>query len=56
MTPEQLKVAKETQTYHADKFGYDNVEFHLGLIEKLDEIPDLKDGSVDIIISNCVQK
>eukprot|EP01083_Nonionella_stella_P080013 219641_1 len=54
MTPEQLKVAKETQSYHADKFGYDNVEFHLGLIEKLDDIPDLKDGSVDIIISNCV--
>ena len=54
MTEEQLKVAKETQSYHADKFGYDNVEFHLGLIEKLDDIPSLKDGSVDIIISNCV--
>ena len=54
MTPEQLDVAKETQSWHADKFGYDNVEFHLGLIEKLDDIPSLKDGSVDIIISNCV--
>eukprot|EP00574_Skeletonema_japonicum_P009399 CAMPEP_0201727388 /NCGR_PEP_ID=MMETSP0593-20130828/12115_1 /ASSEMBLY_ACC=CAM_ASM_000672 /TAXON_ID=267983 /ORGANISM="Skeletonema japonicum, Strain CCMP2506" /LENGTH=373 /DNA_ID=CAMNT_0048219167 /DNA_START=184 /DNA_END=1305 /DNA_ORIENTATION=- len=54
MTAEQLKVAKETQAYHADKFGYDNVEFHEGLIEKLDDIPSLKDGSVDIIISNCV--
>eukprot|EP00573_Skeletonema_grethae_P008336 CAMPEP_0201693606 /NCGR_PEP_ID=MMETSP0578-20130828/6151_1 /ASSEMBLY_ACC=CAM_ASM_000663 /TAXON_ID=267565 /ORGANISM="Skeletonema grethea, Strain CCMP 1804" /LENGTH=417 /DNA_ID=CAMNT_0048179169 /DNA_START=169 /DNA_END=1422 /DNA_ORIENTATION=- len=54
MTAEQLKVAKETQAYHAEKFGYDNVEFHEGLIEKLDDIPSLKDGSVDIIISNCV--
>ena len=54
MTAEQLKVAKETQSYHAEKFGFDNVEFHLGLIEKLDEIDSLKDGSVDIIISNCV--
>mmetsp|Transcript_1479 Transcript_1479/g.2124 ORF Transcript_1479/g.2124 Transcript_1479/m.2124 type:complete len:418 (+) Transcript_1479:38-1291(+) len=54
MTPEQLKVAKETQSYHAEKFGYDNVEFHLGLIEKLDEIESLEDNSVDVIISNCV--
>eukprot|EP00577_Skeletonema_sp_RCC1716_P011386 CAMPEP_0113379574 /NCGR_PEP_ID=MMETSP0013_2-20120614/4299_1 /TAXON_ID=2843 ORGANISM="Skeletonema costatum, Strain 1716" /NCGR_SAMPLE_ID=MMETSP0013_2 /ASSEMBLY_ACC=CAM_ASM_000158 /LENGTH=420 /DNA_ID=CAMNT_0000261859 /DNA_START=67 /DNA_END=1329 /DNA_ORIENTATION=- /assembly_acc=CAM_ASM_000158 len=54
MTAEQLKVAKETQAYHADKFGFDNVEFHEGLIEKLDDIDSLTDGSVDIIISNCV--
>lgn len=54
MTAEQLKVAKETQGFHAEKFGYDNVEFHRGLIEKLDDIPSLKDGSVDVIISNCV--
>mmetsp|Transcript_35443 Transcript_35443/g.85510 ORF Transcript_35443/g.85510 Transcript_35443/m.85510 type:complete len:423 (+) Transcript_35443:44-1312(+) len=54
MTKEQLDVAKETREYHADKFGYDNVEFHLGLIEKLDDIPSLTDGSVDVIISNCV--
>ena len=55
MTEEQLKTARDTQEYHAEKFGYDNVEFHLGLIEKLDDIPSLKDGSVDIIISNCVR-
>jgi SAM-dependent methyltransferase len=54
MTEEQLATAKEFQSYHAEKFGYDNVEFHHGLIEKLDEISGLKDGSVDIIISNCV--
>ena len=54
MTPEQLKVAKEYQSYHAEKFGFDNVEFHEGLIEKLDEISSLTDNSVDVIISNCV--
>jgi len=54
MTPEQLNTAKEYQSYHTEKFGYDNVEFHLGLIENLDEITSLKDNSVDIIISNCV--
>jgi ubiquinone/menaquinone biosynthesis C-methylase UbiE len=54
MTEEQLATAKEYQSYHAEKFGYDNVEFYHGLIEKLDEIEGLKDGSVDIIISNCV--
>jgi ubiquinone/menaquinone biosynthesis C-methylase UbiE len=54
MTKEQLEVASTHKAWHAEKFGYDNVEFHLGLIEKLDEIPSLTDGSVDIIISNCV--
>ena len=54
MTKEQLDVAKETQEYHAEKFGYANTEFHLGLIEKLDEIEGLEDNSVDVIISNCV--
>mmetsp|Transcript_11320 Transcript_11320/g.21190 ORF Transcript_11320/g.21190 Transcript_11320/m.21190 type:complete len:421 (+) Transcript_11320:94-1356(+) len=54
MTKEQLDTAREYQGYHAEKFGYDNVEFHEGLIEKLDEIESLKDGSVDVIISNCV--
>jgi len=54
MTPEQLDTAKEYQAHHAKEFGYDNVEFHLGLIENLDEIESLEDNSVDIIISNCV--
>jgi len=54
MTEEQLRVARETRPYHAERFGYDNVEFHLGLIEKLDDIESLEDGSVDVIISNCV--
>lgn len=54
MTEEQLATAREFQPYHAEKFGSDNVEFHNGLIEKLDAIESLKNGSVDIIISNCV--
>jgi len=54
MTPEQLAVAKETRDYHKEKFGYDNVEFHLGKIEELDQIDSLEDNSVDIIVSNCV--
>ena len=54
MTEEQISVAKEYQAHHAEKFGFDNVEFHKGLIENLDAIESLEDNSVDIIISNCV--
>jgi len=54
MTPEQLDVAKEHLDYHADKFGYANVEFHQGFLEKLDDIKELEAGSFDVIISNCV--
>lgn len=35
---------------NADKYGYKNVEFRLGDIESLP----VEDGSVDIVISNCV--
>lgn len=55
MTDEQLAVANEYVHYHADKFGYKkpNTKFLKGEIEKLDEL-DLKPGSFDLIISNCV--
>lgn len=46
MTPEMLELAKANQ----ERAGVDNVEFLLGTIE---DIP-LPDGSVDVIISNCV--
>lgn len=46
MTEEMIKRAKET----AKKYGYKNVEFRLGEIEKLP----IEDNSVDVIISNCV--
>lgn len=53
MTAEQLAVARAHQTYHADKFGYDNVTFLEGFIEKLDELG-LEPNSFDVIVSNCV--
>ena len=46
MTHEMLEKARE----NARKGGYDNVEFRLGEIENLP----VADGSVDVIISNCV--
>lgn len=54
MTPEQLKVATDTLDYHADKFGYSNVEFVQGYLEHLDDLPQLQEKSFDVIISNCV--
>ena len=54
MTEEQISVAQEYQAHHAEKFGFENVEFHKGLIENLDAIESLEDNSVDVIISNCV--
>ena len=46
MTPEMIEKARE----NARKANYENVEFRLGEIEKLP----VADGSVDLIISNCV--
>lgn len=46
MTPEMITRA----TTSAKKEGYTNVEFRLGEIEHLP----VKDGSVDVVISNCV--
>ena len=46
MTPEMLAKARE----NARKTGAENVEFRLGEIEHLP----VADGSVDVIISNCV--
>jgi arsenite methyltransferase len=53
MTDEQLAVAKNHQEYHRTAFGYDNVKFIQGFIEKLDEL-DLQPNSFDVIVSNCV--
>lgn len=53
MTDEQLAIANQYQDYHIDKFGYDNVTFLKGYIEKLDEL-NLDPNSFDIIVSNCV--
>lgn len=53
MTDEQLEVAKAHQNWHSEAFGFDNVRFIKGYIEKLDEL-DLEPGSFDVIVSNCV--
>lgn len=53
MTNEQLAVAKIHQAYHVDAFGFDNVRFIQGFIEKLDEL-NLEPNSFDVIVSNCV--
>ncbi|SEQ40514.1 methyltransferase domain-containing protein [Thalassovita taeanensis] len=53
MTDEQLEVARRHQGWHAEQFGFDNVEFHHGFIEELDKL-DLEPGSFDVIVSNCV--
>lgn len=38
MTEEQLAVAKKHQEYHAEKFGFSNVEFRQGYLEQLADL------------------
>lgn len=52
-TPEQLAVARGTQGWHAEAFGFANVDFVEGDIEQLDALG-LPDAGYDIIVSNCV--
>jgi SAM-dependent methyltransferase len=55
MTPEQLAIAGRHIDAQMSRFGFPrpNVEFHHGYIEDLESIG-LRDGSVDVVISNCV--
>lgn len=53
MTDEQLEVALRHQAHHHQVFGFDNVRFLQGYIERLDELG-LEAGSFDVIVSNCV--
>jgi SAM-dependent methyltransferase len=53
MTTEQLAVAERHRAWHAERFGYANVEFRHGYIERLAELG-LADNSFDLIVSNCV--
>lgn len=55
MTEEQLEVARRHQDLQAKRFGYDqsNVTFLKGYMEDLAAL-DIKDSSVDVVISNCV--
>ena len=53
MTEEQLARAEEQRDHHARLFGFANVSFRRGYIERLDEL-DLEPDSFDAIVSNCV--
>lgn len=53
MTEEQLAVAEQYRSYHSDLFGFNNVTFKQGYIERLDEL-ELASGRFDVIVSNCV--
>ncbi|MDH1933228.1 methyltransferase domain-containing protein [Pseudomonas sp. GD03696] len=53
MTAEQLAVANNHLTYHAERFGFANVAFRQGYIEDLSAL-ELADASFDVIVSNCV--
>lgn len=50
MTAEMIEKARKNIAGYRAQTGYDNVEFRLGEIEHL-PVPD---GSVDVVISNCV--
>lgn len=53
MTDQQLEVARSFVDYHAQAFGYRNVEFKKGYIEQLDDLG-FEPESFDVIVSNCV--
>ncbi|WP_446809673.1 methyltransferase domain-containing protein [Methylomonas sp. 2BW1-5-20] len=53
MTLEQLEVAVRHRDWHAERFGYANVEFLHGHIENLAPIG-IADNSIDVVVSNCV--
>ena len=50
MTPEMLTKARRNVAKYQQQCGLENVEFRLGEIEHLP----VADGSVDVVISNCV--
>ncbi|MEE4212094.1 MAG: methyltransferase domain-containing protein, partial [Parvularcula sp.] len=52
-TDEQLAVAERHKDWHAERFGFANVSFLKGDIERLDDLP-LEAESFDLIVSNCV--
>ena len=53
MTPEQLAVARAHQAFQAEHFGFANVSFLEGTIERLEDLP-LEPASFDVVVSNCV--
>ena len=52
-TPAQLAIARRHLDWHAERFGFRNVSFLEGDIERLDAL-DLAPASFDLVVSNCV--
>jgi SAM-dependent methyltransferase len=50
MTPQMLSKARRNSVAFTERTGFANVDFRLGEIEHLP----MSDGSVDVVISNCV--
>ncbi len=53
MTHEQLEVAVRHRQWHAERFGFANIEFLHGHIENLHTVG-IADDSIDVVVSNCV--
>lgn len=53
MTAAQLAVAERYRAHHGSLFGYHNVRFVQGYLERLEDL-DLDPASFDVIVSNCV--
>lgn len=53
MTEAQLAIAEQYHSHHSTLFGFDNVTFKQGYIERLEELG-LENERFDVIISNCV--
>lgn len=53
MTEEQLAVAEQYRAHHGAQFGFENITFRQGYIERLEALG-LASGRFDVIVSNCV--
>lgn len=53
MTDAQLEVARRHLGWHADRYGFANVDFRHGYIEDL-AAAGIADNSIDVVVSNCV--
>lgn len=49
----QLAVAEAHRDYHAERFGFANVSFLEGTLERLGDLP-LEPASFDLVVFNCV--
>ena len=50
MTPTMLEKSRAMIPYHVEKFGFENVDFQEGYLEKLNEVSALKPATFDLIM------